>query len=221
VPSDTESATADESGAGFRALKPAARRGTKAVLVTIFALFWNGFVWAFLLGGLGGRHGQGSQWGVRAFMSIFVLAGLLIAAAAIHQILALFNPTLRVSIENGPLRLGGVRKLEWELQGATRRIRTFTVTLEGVEAATYSRGTTTTTERRVFMKQELFTNQDPLSMGNGSAEIRVPADSMHTFTAGHNSIGWRVRFHGEIPRFPDIDDEYPLIVEPLPSAATS
>jgi hypothetical protein len=208
---------ADESPTGWRVLKPAARRITKAVVVSIFTLFWNAFVWTFVLVLLRDGHGHGVKWGALAFMSIFVLVGLLIALAAIHQVLALFNPTLQVSIEDGPLRLGGMRRLAWELHGGTRRIRKFTVTLEAAEEATYTRGTDTTTERRVFLKEVLYSNEDPLTMASGSVELRVPAGSMHTFKAGRNAIAWKVRFDGEIPRFPDILDEYPLIVQPLAS----
>jgi hypothetical protein len=210
---------AEESQAGWRVLKPLTRRSTKALFTMVFALVWNGLVWTFVLVMLHEKHRP--PWGLLAFMSIFVIVGLLIAALALHQLLALFNPTLRVSIENGPLRLGGRRTLAWELHGATRRIRTLTVTLEGAEEATYSRGTTTTTERRVFTKEELFTNHDPLAMASGTAELRVPADSMHTFSGGRNAIVWRVRFHGDIPRFPDIDDEYALTVEPLALPAST
>jgi hypothetical protein len=192
-------------------------RGQHALPITLAAIFWNAVTWTVLLGNWFASS-RPPPWGVIAFFSIFVLGGVLLICVAIHRILSLFNPTLRVSIERGGLRLGGTRGLEWEFQGATRRIRTFTVTLEGVEEARYSRGTTTTTERRVFTKEELFTNHDPLSMARGSAEIRVPADSMHTFTGGNNAIIWLVRLHGEIPRFPDVNDEFPITVDPLDGA---
>lgn len=210
-----EQEEADEKKPGWRVLKPVAPRGQHAVFLTCFAIFWNAGTWVGVLSELRTWHpGQGIQWGPVAFFSIFVLGGLLLAGAAIHRILSLFNPTLRVSIEKGALRLGGSRRLKWEFQGATRRIRTFTVTLEGLEEATYSRGTNTITERRVFAKVELFTNHDPLSMARGAAEIRVPADSMHTFFAAHNSIVWLVRLRGEIPMFPDVNDEFPITVQP-------
>jgi hypothetical protein len=208
----------DGTKPGWRVLKPAASRGQQAFIIAGVAIFWNAVTWAVLLGQW--HSGLRIEWGPVAFCSIFVLGGLLIIGAAIHRILSLFNPTLRVSIEKGALRLGGTRGLEWEFQGATRRIRTFTVTLEGSEVATYSRGTNTVTERRVFAKEELFTDHDPLSMARGAAEIRVPADSMHTFLGGNNSIVWLVRMRGEIPMFPDVNDEFPVIVgslRPLPS----
>ena len=162
----------DKKKPGWRVLKPAATRGRQALVITAFAIFWNAITWTFVVVAYVNRENNpGVEWGAFAFISIFVLVGVLLLGTAIHRILSMFNPTVRVSIEKGALRLGGSRGLEWEFQGATRRIRTFTVTLEGVEEATYSRGTNTITERRVFAKEELFTNHDPLSMGRGAAEI--------------------------------------------------
>jgi hypothetical protein len=209
----------DETEPGWRVLKPAMSRGQHALIITLVAIFWNAVTWTVLLANWNSKPSP--QWGAVAFFSVFVLGGVLLIGVAIHRILSLFNPTLRVSIERGALRLGGTRGLAWEFQGSTSRIRTFTVTLEGVEEAKYSRGTTTTTERRVFAKEELFTNHDPLSMARGSTEIRVPADSMHSFSGGNNSILWLVRLHGEIPMFPDVNDEFPVTVAPLDSGVHS
>jgi hypothetical protein len=38
---------------------------------------------------------------------------------------------------------------------------------------------------------------------------------MHSFEAGHNKIIWSLRVHGDIYRWPDVKDEYPIVVLPM------
>ena len=37
---------------------------------------------------------------------------------------------------------------------------------------------------------------------------------MHTFVAPNNKVLWRLRVEGQIPRFPDVKDEYPVTILP-------
>ena len=41
---------------------------------------------------------------------------------------------------------------------------------------------------------------------------------MHTFAAPHNKVVWCLKVRGEIPRWPDVDEEFPL--EVLPGEST-
>ncbi|MCZ7648655.1 MAG: hypothetical protein M5U26_25920 [Planctomycetota bacterium] len=45
-----------------------------------------------------------------------------------------------------------------------------------------------------------------------SATVTLPADAMHSFSAEHNKIVWKLRVQGDIERWPDFDREFPLRV---------
>lgn len=49
----------------------------------------------------------------------------------------------------------------------------------------------------------------------GSAQVTIPTDVMHTFEASHNKITWHLVVGGDIPRWPDVNDEYPLRLLPM------
>jgi hypothetical protein len=44
---------------------------------------------------------------------------------------------------------------------------------------------------------------------------------MHTFEGRNNKVLWRLHVTGGIPRWPDIDDEYPLTILPGHSSSLS
>jgi hypothetical protein len=44
---------------------------------------------------------------------------------------------------------------------------------------------------------------------------------MHSFAARNNKITWTLRVRGEIPKWPDIDDEYPVHVAPKLATSSS
>jgi len=39
---------------------------------------------------------------------------------------------------------------------------------------------------------------------------------MHSFESPHNKITWFVKVTGDIPRWPDIDEAFPIRIRPLP-----
>jgi hypothetical protein len=96
--------------------------------------------------------------------------------------------------------------------GSTQRLRRFQVLLEGREEATYRRGTDTHTDKAVFASISLADTGDPGGFATGAGQAQVPRDTMHSFATKNNKIVWCLRVKGEIPRWPDIDDEFPFTV---------
>jgi hypothetical protein len=37
---------------------------------------------------------------------------------------------------------------------------------------------------------------------------------MHSFESSHNKIIWKVKLHGDIPRWPDVSETYTLNIVP-------
>ena len=54
-------------------------------------------------------------------------------------------------------------------------------------------------------------------MAAGRTRVEVPAGSAPTFEAPNNKILWSVKIHAEIPHWPDVIEEFPLTVLPLPA----
>ena len=50
----------------------------------------------------------------------------------------------------------------------------------------------------------------------GHIEALIPANVMHSFVASNNKITWKLKFQGDIRRWPDVKDEFDLVVRPIP-----
>lgn len=182
--------------------------------VMTFACGWNGIVWAILL--LTPRE----DISIVAFLVLipFVLVGLALAAGVVYCVLALFNPRLKLRLSPGAIPLGATAELEWTVLGSTGRIQRFRIWLEGQETATYTRGTDSCTDFNVFEYIPIAEATDARDMRTGRVQFAIPEYTMHTFTASNNKICWLLKVHGDVPRWPDIRQEYELTVLPLPLA---
>ena len=193
-------------------LKPASSPGCAFVGVTFIALIWNGITWGILLGL------KPNEWLPRIFLGIFALIGLAIAAGALYQFLALFNPRPVLTASAGAVPLGGSLGVRWRFTGNVRRLARVTISLMAREEATYRRGTTTTTDRSVFVNTALLDITDRAQMSGGSVKADIPRELIHTFTAPNNKIVWILRVAGDIPKWPNVSAEFPITVLPRDAA---
>jgi MFS family permease len=199
-------------------LKPKASPIAQFLGLCFAALFWNGIVVVFAVQAAGGvsRGEWIFGWFLAIFLIPFVLVGLFLIGAVVYQFLALFNPRPEVTVSSGVIPLGGSVEVTWKFAGLSRRIRRFRMFLEGREEATYRRGTDTVTDKRVFARLDLTDARSPYEIRSGRVTLRIPAEAMHSFECDNNKIIWTIRIHGEIDRWPDVKEEFPIVV--LPSA---
>jgi hypothetical protein len=187
----------------------------KLAILTGATLFWNGivsvFVWQLVKEW---RSGGGLDGCLTAFLVPFVLVGLLLLAGVPYQILALFNPRPRLRLDRAVIPLGSQAQLDWSFRGATGRLDSLRIVLEGAESVTYRQGTSTRTDTKVFARFDLADLRSGMPLGSGSATIEIPEDTMHSFEAPHNRIVWTVKLHGAIARWPDVATEFPIVVAP-------
>ena len=200
-------------------LKPASTPLAGFIAIAIGALFWNGIVWAILLN-------LGKNGGGRFFLGIFALIGAGLIALVAYQFLSLFNPRPILVASSQAIPLGGTLDIQWRFAGSVQRLTMLRIFLEGREEATYRRGTTTSTDRNIFANLTLIETRDRAVMREGSALLIIPAGLIHTFSSGNNKIIWMLRVAGEIPMWPDVGAEFPIVVLPLepgaqPATATS
>jgi hypothetical protein len=199
--------------AGPAQLKPSVAPMTGCAIIWGVALFWNGIVWAILI-----NMGKG-EWFGRIFLSLFALIGAGLAALAIYQFLALFNPRPILTASSLLIPLGGTLEVSWRFVGSVRRLRRLTLGLAAREEATYRRGTTTTTDRNVFLNLQIFETTDRAQMAQGTTTVQIPAGVMHTFSASNNKIVWTLLIDGDIPRWPNVSLEFPVTVLPAEPVA--
>ncbi len=201
----------------FQVFEPGLRRVGKVGTFLFFCLFWNGIVSVFLWQVVQGfRHGHPS-WFQAVFLTPFVLVGLVFVGLVIHSLLALANPRTTLTLLTVPVRLGAPLRIAWRTQGRVSRLRRMSIVLEGIERATYRRGTKTHTDTSTFRTLTLAQPEVASQMRTGEAEVEIPEDTMHTFRGQSNQILWKLKIQGEIPRWPDVADEWEIEILPLPT----
>jgi hypothetical protein len=140
-------------------------------------------------------------------------------AAIAYFFLALFNPRPRLNVTPGTPCLGDSVRVDWEISGRVESLKNLHVRLEGKEEATYPSGDKTATDRSVFARLDIASGTLPQEMRSGRGNVIIPADLMHSFTSKHNRIAWSIRIDGAIEWWPDLSEEFALIVMPAPPAA--
>ena len=189
---------------GSTTLRPSTTPGCRLSIAVAIALFWNGIVSIFVFGG-------GLDGCAMLVMIPFILVGLGLIAWVGYQFLALFNPRPVLVVSAGVVPLGGSFDLHWRLKGRVQKLKTLRITLEGREEATYRRGTKTSTDKIVFIT--LVLHGDAV-VREGRVNVQIPRGTMHTFKAANNKILWSLHVRGEIPRWPDVNEEFPFEVLP-------
>lgn len=227
LPQSGDSDTASPYGAphdvSALTLRPTLHRWGKLGGMILFALFWNGLTSVFVVIAVNSHLDGDPEWFLTFFIIPFVLVGLGLLGGVAYSALALLNPIIELTVSAREVALGETLDLSWRIDGSPRRLRKLAFTLEGQEKATYRRGTRTTTDTHTFASVPVQTLDDAraIQAGGGEATVQVPADTMHSFKADRNEIVWKLKVHGDVPRWPDVQDEYDLTVLPQRDASAA
>jgi hypothetical protein len=203
------------AGGGPAELKPASTPLGMFVGLVFLALFWNGivsvFVWQMVAGW---RRGQPDGC-LTAFLVPFILIGLALIFGVARQFLVLFNPRLSITLTPGALSPGQSAFVQWRLGSGGRGVSRVLITLEGREEARYRRGTSTYTDRETFLTLPVVDCAQSYEIAQGgSGTFTVPAGAVPSFRSTHNKIVWALKAKCELPRWPDTEEEYEVVVRP-------
>ncbi|HEX4954879.1 MAG TPA: hypothetical protein VF017_15925 [Thermoanaerobaculia bacterium] len=201
-------------GEGPVELQPSAGPWGKLLGITFVALFWNGITGVFVVTCVGGWQSGSGDGCLTIFLIPFVLVGLALLAGVPYQILAMFNPRPVISLNRARVALGQSLEIGWRFRGNPARIRELTIEIEGREEATYRQGTTTKTDRQVFARLSVIVAADPMTIERGWASVTIPLETMHSFEATRNKVVWTLKVAGRIDSWPDVGEDFPLIVLP-------
>jgi len=177
------------------------------------ALFWNGITSVFVWKTIQEWKSGGKPFGLTCFLVPFVLVGLLLIFGVFYSFLAAFNPRPSLTLSSNAVPLGGSATLSWTFTGSVSRLSGMKVFLEGAEEARYRRGKSSHTDREVFAKISVYESAGGVA-ASGNAEVRAPADTMHSFSGGSNRIVWTLKLSGEIPKWPDVTESVEIEVTP-------
>ncbi len=196
-------------------LKPQLSPVGKVAGTLFFAVFWNGIVSIFVWQAWKGWQTGHPDWFLTIFIIPFVLIGLASFVFVGHFTLALANPRPRITLPGGEPCLGDDLRIDWRFTGRSSRLAHLRIFLEGREEATYRRGTDTVTEKEVFATMTLVDTANDWEIPRGAAAVSLPDDTMHSFAGANNKVVWELKVAGEIPRWPDVDQNFPITIHPI------
>ncbi|OVE76166.1 hypothetical protein BVX97_01895 [bacterium E08(2017)] len=194
---------------GKMILKPKTSPASKMIGILIFWIIWSLIVYFMISANI---KGNGPPILMTVIFSLFEIG---ITFGLIHTLLSMFNAKPILSISTLEPRLGSSFILSYALKGRVSSISKLKITIEGREEATYQRGTNTVTDKSTFSTINVVDTSTESEFSAGSKEIDIPADSMHSFVASHNKIIWSIKVEGVIERWPDIKEEFPLVIFPV------
>ncbi len=195
---------------GPQKLRPTISRLAKFVVIFLFMLFWNGIVSVFLFQVI-----KTPQIFLILFLIPFVAVGIGLIFGTFYTLMAMTNPRVEVALSNGAVPLGESIDVAWQLYGRTGRIRKLKVWIEAIEEATYTRGTSTYTDKSIFQSIPLFEGGNETEIQFGTQTVQIPRETMHTLHATKNKILWQIHLKGEIPWWPDISESFEFFVKPI------
>jgi hypothetical protein len=191
----------------------------KKLLGSLFVnLFWNGIVTVFVV--LLSREWRAGnhEWMPILILTPFVLIGLMLVLGLPYSVLALLNPRPWIELDRASVGPGESTAARYRLSGSSGRVGQLTIVLEGREAVTVTThsGNSTTVSRRegLFHRSVLFDSGPGGAPREAAFTFAVPAGVMHSFTSPNNGVHWKIKVHGDIPRFPDLDQEFEIEVPP-------
>ncbi len=195
-------------------LKPESGRLGAFVALLVLGLIWNAIVSIFAFQMVGDIRKGDHPWILGLFVSGFGLVGLALLVGAIYSFLKLFNPIPVLVLERTQLPLGGTGTVRWTFRGSTRSLHDFKISLESIERVTYVRGTNTSTEDHKLLENVLYESMEPSEIERGEITVEIPTDAMHSFEALNNKIVWRLKVHGSLRFWPDVNEIFPIRVVP-------
>lgn len=172
-------------------------------VLSLATVFWNGMIWGLFR----------KDMPLIVFI-IFALVGLLIAAITVWSLMSRLNPQVILNMPNHRLTLGDSITVNWQIKGKTDKLESLTITFVGKEKVTYRRGTDTYTDMHTFYEQDSGVHASSIGVGRGTFTINIPENTMHTWKSHNNEIIWSIDIHGDIPKWPDIEESYEITVFP-------
>lgn len=181
----------------------------------LFGLFWVGFSSIFVIIGLTQDNIAFALFGL-----LFVLVGVGILGFALFSYYTRFRiGRPEITISEQTLRVGESFTVSY-LHSFNRNVQVdgIRVALIFKETATYQRGTDTTTVTHDHIIAEFEEPGGRFQAGHliqQSYDLQIPPTGMHTLKVRRNKLEWFVRFQMNVPKLPDLVEQFELDVLPV------
>jgi hypothetical protein len=185
------------------------------LIALLTCVVWNGLIALFAFFLYKKWQAGSPDWLFNIFMIPFALIGLAWPFVALYQGMKLLNPRPILLVSSKTIPIGGFISLEWKFTGLNMALRKVRISLIGREEATCSEGSSTPTlKTSVFSNTELVNYAGSNLSTHGNLNVTIPSRTMHSFKGEHNRIVWVLHVQGDIIFWPDVDEEFPLVVIP-------
>jgi hypothetical protein len=136
-----------------------------------------------------------------------------------HQILRCFNPMPVLVLSEQNIYSGSEIEVSWMFRGSTRSIYHLKLQLFGTENVSYGHGSSRRTEFSAFYSKVVFETEAPDQIAKGFCMVKIPDESMHSFTSSDNEIRWEIVVRGSTRTRVDVNEIFPIqvLVPLLPS----
>jgi hypothetical protein len=204
-------------GGGSLVLAPRFTPGSRLAGVTAGAFIWNGFIGliAYFLFFLTNR--EGLVLGVKIILGLFALVGLALIWSVFNNIIALFNPRLRLTVQKSFIRAGDELSFSWTVTGRASRLHNLRITLEA-RRFERNKGEQDAT-LRVVKEIPVFETTHRDLIERGVARITIPTQPPPDCEDEPGSVSWQLHVRGEITGTLNLNDEFPITLQPrLPDA---
>jgi hypothetical protein len=202
--------TRPAASSGSIELQPEGTRRRNAIGTLLFGLFWSGIVGVMAFAAVS----AGESTFTLAFLGLFGVVGVGMLGAAVYHFAQTLNPRPLLTLARADLALGDEVGCTWRLTGRSAELARFCIRLRGTERASYRRGTDKITKTHVFHDSVIFETDRSGLAQRGSVQLRIPRDSMHSWSASDNRIFWELVVDGDVPRWPDIHDVFEIEIGP-------
>ncbi len=145
------------------------------------------------------------------FGNLFIILTLFLTSIALRELLRLFNPRVELMADPSGIRPGSTVEIGWRVSGGLTRLKRLVVALVAVENPTGPRAYGAVYHVRLPVA-ELW---EAPEIRLGQVNYTVPAS-----TPDRSDWHWFLWVHGEIPWWPDIDEEFAIARPSGESAAT-
>src|SRR4030095_8662390 len=117
-----------------------------------------------------------------------------------------------LSLNSPVVPLGGTLGASWSISGPNSRVKHLKLTVEGREETSHGSGKTRRTERKVFVTLPLVETTDPQQIARGRASVEIQEAHKPSQNEDYPKVIWTVKAVGEIPRYPDLEEEFEITV---------
>jgi hypothetical protein len=195
-------------------------QGWRLLAASVACVVWNGIVGMFIVLAIRNHWNGVADWWLDLFILPFGIAGGFLIYYFVRELLIAtgVGPTL-LEISDHPLWPGETYELHFEQSGHLT-MSSFDITLECEEVSTYRQGTDARIDRCCVYRQRLFHHEQfeilPGEPFSAQCDVPVPMNAMHSFTADHNEVQWKLVVRGDAQGWPVFDRRFPIVIYPAP-----